>query len=158
MSTPTTTSSPTAPRPLRRIAATVLGATLLVGAWSGVAGAKEVGSGGGTVTTTACAPVSALTYKGDARTAETGLASIKVNYSVKSCTSAPVTVEVALYLSAAPNTVAYLDTAAPLSGKITVLGVTSNTSYTAKVTVRDAATGAVVGTKSIFAAAVYKGV
>ena len=34
----------------------------------------------------------------------------------------------------------------------------ANTSYIAKFTVRDAATGAVVGTDQIYVAAVYKGV
>lgn len=139
-----------------RLGAAALGATLLVGAFAGTASAKEVGSGGtGTVTTT-CNPVTSLSYKGDATTGETGQASITVSYGVKPCDKLPVVVEARLYLTANPAVVPYLDANAPLSGKVTVFGVTANTSYTAKITVRDAATGTVVGSSQIFAAAKYK--
>lgn len=140
----------------RRLAAAVVGAGLLVGAASGVASAKEVTSGPTGTATTTCSPVSSLTYKGDARVGETGVSSITVSYGVKPCDKNPVIVDVRLYLSADPTAVAYDDPAAALDGKITVTGVKVNTSYTAKVSVYDAATGTLVGSKQIFAAAKTK--
>ena len=154
-------TTPTTPRPARtarrRAAAMVLGATVLVGAFAGTAGAKEIGSGGGTVTTTTCNPVTSLSYKGDATTSDTGVATVQVNYGVKSCTKAPVTASVLMFQSTDPANVLWNDPAAPLSGKFTV-GVTARVSYQVRVTVYDAATGAQVGSRTIFAAAVPKGV
>jgi hypothetical protein len=126
----------------------------------GTASAKEVTSGGTPVpTTTTCNPVTSLSYKGDATTSDTGAASIQVSYGVKPCDKAQVvTVDTQLFRNGSPAEVHYDDTDAPLSGRFTVFGVTANTSYIAKVTVYDAATGAVLGSKQIFAAAVYKGV
>ena len=152
---PETSSAPT----LRRRAAVVTATAGLVLATAvGTASAKEVTSGGTPVPTT-CNPVSSLSYKGDATTSDTGAASIQVSYGVKPCVNGQVvTVDTQLYLNATHATVYYDDSAAPLSGRFTVFGVTANTSYIAKVTVYDAATGAVLGSKQIFAAAVYKGV
>lgn len=141
----------------RRLVAAVVGAGLLVGAASGAASAKEVTSGPtGTAATTTCSPVSSLTYRGDARVGETGVSSITISYGVKPCDKNPVIVDVRLYLSADPTAVAYDNPAAALDGKITVGGVKVNTSYTAKVSVYDAATGTLVGSQQIFAAAKTK--
>jgi len=150
---------PTTPRPRRHRAAVVaLTAGLLVATAAGTASAKEIGSGG-TPTPTTCNPVSSLSYKGDATTSDTGAASIAVSYSVKPCIqNQSVTVDTRLYLNADPSQVSYDNPAAPLSGKFTVFGITANTSYIVKVSVYDAATGELAGSKSIFAAAVYKGV
>ena len=141
----------------RRTAAMLVGATVLVGAFAGTASAKEIGSGGGTVTTTTCNPVSSLTYRGDATTSDTAAATIKVDYSVKSCTKGPVTAAVTMFRSTDPANPIYQDLAAPLSGRFTV-GVTARVSYQVRVDVYDAATGSLVGTRTIFAAAVPKGV
>jgi hypothetical protein len=153
---PETSSVPT----LRRRAAVITAAAGLVLASAvGTASAKEVTSGGTPVPTGPCNPVSSLTYKGDATTSDTGAASIQISYGVKPCDkSQVVTVDTQLFRNGNPAEVHYDDTAAPLSGRFTVFGVTANTSYIAKVTVYDAATGAVLGSKQIFAAAVYKGV
>ncbi|MEY2665813.1 MAG: hypothetical protein RLZZ480_918 [Candidatus Parcubacteria bacterium] len=121
--------------------------------------AKEItsGGGGGGVTTT-CNPVSSLTYKGDARVGETGLAGIKVSYTVKPCIkNQAVRVGVEVYESATGLRI-YEDTDALLSNTFDVFGVKVRTSYTVKVTVYDRLTGEVVGTRSIFAAAIPKGV
>ncbi len=133
-------------------------ALLVLGAFSPAAGAKEIGSGGGTVTTTACNPVSSLSYRGDARVGETGLASIDVDYVVKSCTKAAVTASVTMYEYLAPANVVWDQANAPLSGRFTVFGVKTRTSYLVRVDVFDAATGTKVGTRSITAAAIPKGV
>ena len=79
-----------------------------------------------------------------------------MSYGVKSCDGAAVTARLAVFLSANPSVSAY-DDAVPLSGKVTAV-VTRNTSYTAKVDVFDAASGALVGSRQIYVAAVYKGV
>ncbi len=153
-------TAPAAPRTttrLRRLSAAVLGAGLLVGAFAGTASAKTVTGNAGSVTTT-CDPVTGLSYKGDFPAGETGQAVITVTYSVKACDKAPVVVDTRLYLTAAPSAVAYDNAAAPLSGKFAVAGVQPNTSYIAKVSVYNAATGTLVGSKSIYAAAKYKGV
>ena len=118
--------------------------------------AKEIGSGGGTVTSTACNPVTSLKYRGDARVGETGLASIDVSYGVRSCTKDAVTADVVVFENANPSVVLWDQPNAPLNAAFTVFGVRTNTSYIVKVTVRDAATGTVVGSQQIFAAAVRK--
>ncbi|MFN8016562.1 MAG: hypothetical protein U0P45_00400 [Acidimicrobiales bacterium] len=141
----------------RHVAAALLGATVLVGTFAGTASAKEVGSGGGTVTTTACSPVTSLSYKGDATTSDTGVATVQVNYGVKSCTKDPVTAAVTMFQSTNPTNILYSNPTAPLSGKFTV-GVTARVSYQVRVDVYDAATGVRVGGQTIFAAAVPKGV
>ena len=131
---------------------------LLVATMSGTASAKVETTGGGGGGTTTCSPVSSLTYKGDARAGETGLATISVSYGVKPCTSAAVVVDARLFLTANPAAISYDDANAPLNGKFTVAGIRPNTSYQVRITVTDAATGAVVGSKTIFAGAVTKGV
>lgn len=154
-------TTPTTSRVLRRLAAVALTAGVLVGSASGVASAKEIGSGGGGGggggSTTTCNPVTSLGYKGDATTSDTALGSITINYGVKPCTSGQaVVVDVKLYETANPSVVLYDDPAAPASGKVAIFGVRVNYSYTAKVTVYDASTGAVAGSSTIFAAAVRK--
>lgn len=153
------TPQPTS-RALRRLAAVVLTAGVVLGSASGVASAKEIGSGGGGGGgggSTTCNPVTRLGYKGDATTSDTAVGSIAIDYAVKPCTNGQaVTVDVRLYESANPTAIAYDNPASPLSGKPTVSGVKVNTSYIAKVTVYDASTGAVAGSSQIFAAAVRK--
>lgn len=150
-------------RPARRVAtrlaAAALGAGILVGTFAGAASAKEIGSGGATggTTTTTCNPVTSLGYKGDATTSDTGFATITVNYGVKPCVKGQtVVVDTKVYESANPSVVVYDNPAAPLSGKFTVGGVKVSFSYKVTVTVTDANTGAVVGSQTIFAAAVRK--
>lgn len=156
---PPTTSS-TSRRALARLGAVALTAMVLVGSASGTVSAKEIGSGGGGGGgggTTTCNPVRSLGYKGDATTSDTGVGSITISYGVKACTKGQaVIVDVKLYESADPAAVAYADPTAPASGRFTVSGVRTNHSYTAKVTVYDAATGASAGSATIFAAAVRK--
>ncbi len=156
---PATTARPSALR--RRLGAVALGASVLAVACTGTAAsAKEIGSGSGTgITTTACSPVTSLITKGDPKVGETGLASIAVTYGVKACDKGQtVKAAVSVYQYTAPSNVLYDAPDAPLSGKFTVFGVKLSTSYVVKVTVTDAATGAVVGTGTAFAAAVPKGV
>jgi hypothetical protein len=145
----------------RRALVGAAAAGLLLGSAQGVAHAKELGSGGTTTGggTTVCNPVSAMGYRGDATTSDTGAATVQVDYVVKPCVKGQaVVVDTRVYLAADPAAVYYDNPAAPLSGKFTVGGITANTSYIAKVTVTDAATGAIAGTKLIYVAAVYKGV
>jgi hypothetical protein len=135
----------------------VLALTLLSALFSSsilAVSAKEVGSGG-TPVSTVCNPVNKLSYRGDARVGELGFASIDISYGVKSCDGSAVTVKVEL-IESATNAVFYTYENAPLSAKVTVTGVKQNTSYKALVTVYDATTGAVVGSKWIYAAAVRK--
>jgi hypothetical protein len=157
------TASPltTRSRWTRRALAASAGIGIVASMATGVASAKETGSGGatGTPATTTCNPVSSLSYKGDTSTSDTGAASIQVDYGVKPCVKGQaITIDTQVYLSANPSLVYYDNPAAPASGRFTVFGITANTSYIVKVTVSDATTGAVVGTRSIYAAAVYKGV
>ena len=147
----------------RRIVGIAVGSAALVGAIGmgivGSAGAKEIGSGGtvGGVTAPACSPVTSLKYKGDATTADTGLATISVDYVVKSCDGNAVTADVVVYESATPSNVLFDVTNTPLSYRFTTV-VRPRVSYQVKVTVHDAVTGATVGSQTIFAAAVPKGV
>lgn len=132
--------------------------TLVVGSLAGVASAKGGVEtvGGGTTTAATCNPVTSLTYKGDATTGETGLATVQVSYGVKPCTNGQsVTVDTRVALTADPTQVVYEQTGAALSGRFTTV-VVAATSYTATVTVHDAATGDVIGTSSIFVAARFK--
>ena len=153
---------PTPTRPntgrARRLGLAAALALILLGSVSTVAGAKEVGSGSGATTTTVCNPVSSLSYRGDARVGETGLASIDVDYVVKSCTKAAVTASVTVRELLVPSNVVWDQANAPLSGRFTVFGVKVRTSYLVRVDVLDAATGTLVGTRSITAAAIPKGV
>src|SRR4051794_36882500 len=124
--------------------------------FAGPASAKEIGSGG-TPTGTACSPVSSLKALGDVRAGESAVASIDVDYAVKPCDSTQVvTVEttVAEYLD--PTAVVWDDTAAPENGGVTVFGIKLRTTYLVTVTVRDAVTGALVGSATKSAAAVPK--
>ena len=142
-----------------RLAGAALAAGTLALAFAGPAAAKEIASGGATGGTTApaCSPVTSLKYKGDATTADTGVATVSVDYATKACDSDPVTVSVVMWQSALPTNVLWSDAAAPASGRFTV-GVQARVSYQVKVTVTDAVTGAVEGSQTIFAAAVPKGV
>ena len=96
-----------------------------------------------------------LKAQGDARAGgEPGTATIDVDYSVKPCDSKQVvTVETVVAESYNPDQVVWDDTAAPESGKFTLGGVKLNTTYKVTVLVRDAVTGAMVGSASVSAAA-----
>jgi hypothetical protein len=95
----------------------------------------------------------------DPRVGETGLATIDVDYSVKPCQSKQVvTVESRLTEYADPSAVLWDDPAAPTSGRFTVAGVKLRTTYAVTVIVRDATTGATVGSATQLTAAVPKGV
>lgn len=153
-----TPESSTRPAFLRGAALLAVAGTLALGSMAGVASAKgEVGSGGGgTGVPVACNPVSSLTYKGDATTSDTALATVQVSYSVKPCVAGQVvTVDTQVALNANPPEVVYAQTDAPLSGKLTAV-VKPATSYIATVTVRDAATGDPISSSSIFVAARFK--
>lgn len=140
----------------RKLAAAALGVLVLVGVTSGAASAKGGGEAPGAPA--ACSAVRSMGYKGDTSTADSNVATITVSYAVKPCDTRPVRVDARVALSATPSAVAYVDASAAASGKFTVAGVRANTSYTATVTVYDAQTGTVVGSKSIFVAAIYRGV
>lgn len=94
--------------------------TFVVGSLAGVASAKggvETG-GGGTTTAATCGPVTSLTYKGDATTSETGLATVQVSYGVKPCTNGQsVTVDTRVALTADPTQLVHEQTGAALSGR-----------------------------------------
>jgi hypothetical protein len=152
-----TPESSTRPALLRGAALLAVAGTLALGSMAGVASAKgEVGSGGGgTGVPVACNPVSSLTYKGDATTSDTALATVQVTYSVKSCTKDAVTVDTRVAETAVPANVVWEQADAPLSSKFTA-AVKVNTSYLATVTVRDAATGDPISSSSIFVAARFK--
>jgi hypothetical protein len=154
MSNPSAQSRRTA----RRFAVASLVGGLLVGGLGATAQAKD-GLGGTTGGTATCNPVTALSYKGDANPAESGIPTITVTYAVKPCVKGQnVIVGTNLHLSADPSVVPYSVTPSPLSGKYVVTGVLANTSYQAEIVVTDAATGQVLGTRWIWAAANYQGV
>jgi hypothetical protein len=138
-------------------------ASFIVGAVSfgfiGASSAKEITSGGAPAggNVAVCSPVKSLSYRGDARVGETGLAAIDINYSVAPCDKNPVRVSVVMFESA-NGAVFYDNQDAALSGKFTLFGVKVRTSYQVVVTVYDAQSNAVVGTQRIFAAAIPKGV
>lgn len=126
---------------------------------SGFSSAKEITSGGNPTTggTVVCSNVKSLSYKGDARVGETGLASIDINYSVSPCDKTrPVRVEVILVQNVTDATPLYQNDNALMSDKITVFGVLVGKSYLAKVNVYDANSGAFIEARQIFAAAVRK--
>jgi len=133
-------------------------AALIILAGATGVSAKEITSGGTPAGTTACAPVSSLSYRGDARVGETGLASIDVSYSTKQCDKT-VTQRVAVQMfENATGDVVYDNADAAASSKFTVFGVKVRTSYIVRVSVYNAATGALIGSQTIFAAAIPKGV
>lgn len=147
---------------VRRTTTVAITAGLIVVGAAGMASAKEAASGGaagGGGTTAACNPVTSLTAKGDPRVGETGLASIAVSYGVKPCSNGQsVVVDAQVYRLADPSDVVYDNPNAPLNGKFTAFGIAIRTSYIVKITVTDAASGAVVGSLSTYSAAVPKGV
>ena len=135
------------------------GVLLLLGA-TNPAAAKEVTSGGIPPATTpvTCNPIKSLTMKSDTRVSETGLAATDLNYSVTPCDkNVPIRTEVTVaeWLT---HTVVYSDTDAASTGKFTVFGIKVRTTYQGTVTVYDALTGEVLGTQSVFTAAIPKGV
>src|SRR4051812_44797400 len=146
------------PRPTRSALRTLLFATTAAAAvvsFAGPASAKEIV--GGTPAPTTCSPVSSLKATGDVRAGETAFATIDIDYVVKPCDSAQaVAVELTVAEYFDPTAVVWDDTQAPDDGRILV-GVKLRTTYLVTVTVRDAATGAVVGSATKSAAATPKG-
>lgn len=150
---------------LRTAALVCVAGGLVVGSLAGVASAKGgVGGGGGAAggggggggTSATCDPVSSLTYKGDATTGDTNLSTVQVSYSVKPCSNGQtVTVDTQVALLADQTQKVYEQTGAALSGRFTTV-VVANTSYLATVTVHDADTGDLVGSSTIFVAALRK--
>ena len=145
----------------RRAGAAVAAGLLLLGLGFGSAQAKEIGSGtGGGGGGTVCLPITSLGAKSDPRVGELGFASIDVNYSVKPCFSGQtltVTREVVEYL--VPANVLYSATSSSdLTGRFTVNGVKVRTTYRVTVTVVDVATNGVIGSQSVYTAAIPKGV
>jgi len=135
----------------RRVLAVATGAVAVL-ALAGPASAKEINNTvvsiapGVTTTTTGCSPIQSLKITGDATNAETGMASIQVDYQVKPCDSKQVvTVETIMADYFDPSVVLYDDPAAPQSGRFTVSGVTIAHNYRVTILVRDAVTGATVG-------------
>jgi hypothetical protein len=111
--------------------------------------------GGGTPTT--CSPVSSLKAIGDPNDGDANLPTIDVSYSVKPCDSKQsITVETTAYETFVPTNVIYDNTEAPTSGDF-LLVVKLNTSYRVAVIVRDATTGAVLGSETVGASAASKG-
>lgn len=126
---------------------------------TGITMAKEITSGGNPAggSTAVCSPVKSLSYKGDARVGETGLASIDINYSVSSCDkTVPVRVEVTLIQNIAGAEPLYVNDDALTSDRITVFGVQVGKSYIARVRVFNRNSGELIGSSQIFAAAVRK--
>jgi len=92
-----------------------------------------------------CSPVKSFKHSTVVGVGDTGLSTVSVDYSVKPCDSKQaVTVEVAIAEKFAPGTVLYDDPQAALSGKVGT-GIQLETWYQITITVRDAATGATVG-------------
>lgn len=104
-----------------------------------------------------CSPISSLTAKGDGRVGELGTASVQVDYSVKPCDKTQTVRVMAQIIDWATGTVLYEDPNALMSGRI-LLYVPARHLYTGKVTVFDAATGEVLGTKSYTVSTTPKGV
>ena len=93
---------------------------------------------------------------GDATTGDTNLSTVQVSYSVKPCSNGQtVTVDTQVALLADQTQKVYEQTGAALSGRFTTV-VVANTSYLATVTVHDADTGDLVGSSTIFVAALRK--
>jgi hypothetical protein len=137
----------------RRVLAVAAGVAAAVVSFAGPASAK--GAAAGTVTfisptattptTTGCA-VKSFKHSSVTGVGDTGLSSISADYSVKPCDSKQtITVEVKVAAEFDPANVLRDDTAAPEIGKFTVLGVELETWYRITITVRDASTGATVG-------------
>ena len=96
-------------------------------------------------TTLSCNPIQSEKISGDTNKGETGLASITVDYQVKTCDSKQsFTLETVLADYYDPSVVLWDDPAAPLSGDFTVYGVQIAKNYKVTLIVRDARTGATV--------------
>ena len=135
------------------MAAVLLAGGLFLMALPGVA--KEVTSGG-TAGTTACSPVQSLTAKGDARVGETGTASVQMGWSVAPCQKDQAVTVVASITDWQNRLVVYTDIDAGLKSKL-VLSVPARRSYACTVTVFDAATGALLGSSTVYASTTPKG-
>ena len=129
-------------------------AGLLIGAAT-MATAKEVTSGGGTGFV-ACSPVKSLIAKGDARVGETGVATVQVGWSVTPCDKAQSVYTVLTIADTQTRQIYYTATDAGLGGKITAV-VPSRRSCMCTIAVYDTATGALVGSQTVYASTVPKG-
>ena len=108
-------------------------------------------AGGGT-----CTPISSYTVKGDYRAGETGVSTIDVAYAVKPCDknqTVNVKIEIIKFDTKA---ILAVGENLELSGKYHFAGVGLYGIYTAKMTVTDSVTGAVVATNSFSVALVPK--
>jgi hypothetical protein len=95
-----------------------------------------------------CSPVKSFKHSTVVGVGDTGLSAVSVDYSVKPCDSKQaVTVEVAIAEEFAPGNVLYDNPQAPLSGRVGT-GIQLETWYRITITVRDAVTGATVGSAS----------
>lgn len=141
---------------MKRMMMVVVAMGLMVGV-AGVTTAKELASGGGTVTTTACTPVKSISAKGDARVGETGLASVQFGWSVAPCDKTRPVFVVASITDWQSKQVYYTDIDAGLDGKV-VVAVAAGRSYACTVAVYDAATGVLLGTQTAYASTASKGV
>ena len=133
-----------------------MAAVLVMGAAQG-GFAKEVTSGGTGVVGagTACSPIAGITAKGDARVGETGIASVQFGWSVSPCQKDQAVVVVASITDWQNRQVMYTDIDAGLKSKL-VVAVPARRSYACTITVFDAATGAVLGTSTVYASTVPK--
>jgi hypothetical protein len=95
--------------------------------------------------TTGCNPIQSLKIDSDTNDGESGLASISVDYQVKACDSKQtLALETIVADYYDPRVVLWDDPVAPLSGKLTVYGVTIAKNYRVTLIVRDARTGTTV--------------
>jgi hypothetical protein len=133
------------------VAAGVAGAVSFAGPASAKEGAGVVTIAPGVVPapSSACSPVKSFKHSSTTGVGDTGLSSVSADYQVKPCDSKEsVTVEVKVAQEFDPTNVLRDDTDAPLSGKVSVLGVQLETWYRITITVRDAVTGQTVGSAS----------
>ncbi len=129
---------------------------LLIGANEASLGGEVGTGGGGGGVTAVCQPVTSLTAKGDPKLGETGLASVQLGWGVKPCTAGQSVRVLVTVTDWSTKEVVYSDANAPLNGKITTFVAVRKT-YQCTVTVIAVTTGAVEGTRTVYASTVPKG-
>lgn len=137
----------------RTMMAAVMGLVVGMATW---ASAKEIGSGGGQVTSTACNPVKSVVAKGDARVGETGVASVQFGWSVSPCDKGQTVVVTATITDTVSKQVYYADIDAGTGGKVVVV-VPARRGYACTVAVYDATTGVLLGAQTAYASTTPKG-
>lgn len=105
-----------------------------------------------------CTPIANFTVKGDYRAGETGVSTIDVSYSVKPCDKTQVVNVKMEIIKFDTKEVLSVSDNLPLSGKYHFAGVGLYGLYTAKITVTDVSTDALVATSSFTVALKPKGV